>query len=137
MQVQPYLNFEGRCEEAINFYSSALGARVTALMRFKDSPEKPPVGTCQPGSENKIMHASFNIGDSVVMASDCGCSGQPKFQGVSLSLSVKNDADAERRFAALAEGGKVCMPLGRTFFSSSFGVVTDRFDVTWMIVVMP
>jgi PhnB protein len=136
MLVQPYLNFDGRCEEAIEFYRKTLGAEVTMLMRYKDSPEPCPPGMVPPGSDAKVMHASFRVGDTTLMASDCHCKGQPNFQGISLSLSLANDAEAEKRFAALADGGKVGMPLGKTFFSSRFGVVTDRFGVTWMVIVM-
>jgi PhnB protein len=135
MQVQPYLFFDGRCEEAIEFYKSTVGAEVTMLMRFKDSPEPHPPGMLPPGAESKVMHASLRIGDSTVMASDGQCLGQANFQGFSLSLSVANDAEAERLFAALANGGKVCMPLAKTFFSSRFGMVADRFGVSWMIIV--
>ena len=135
MRVEPYLNFDGRCEEAIQFYKTAVGAEVTMLMRFKDSPEPPAVGMCPPGSENKIMHASLKIGDSNVMASDCHGQGNPEFKGISLSITAANDAQAERVFAALSSGGKVTMPMTKTFFSSRFGVATDRFGVTWMIVV--
>ncbi len=135
MQVQPYLFFDGRCEEAIEFYRKALGAEVGMLMRFKDSPEPPAPGTCAPGSEDKVMHASLRIGDTAVMASDGRCQGRPSFQGFSLSLTVRDDAEAERRFAALADGGKVQMPLAKTFFSSRFGMVADRFGVSWMVIV--
>jgi PhnB protein len=135
MRVEPYLTFDGRCEEAIEFYKSALGAEVTMLMRFKDSPESHPPGMVPPGAENKVMHASLRIGDSTVMASDGRCLGRPNFDGISLSLSVSNDAQAERLFAALANGGKVSMPLAKTFFSSRFGMVSDRFGVSWMIIV--
>ncbi len=135
MRVEPYLNFDGRCEEAIQFYKTALGAEVTMLMRFKDSPEPSAPGMCPPGSENKVMHASLKIGDSNVMASDCHGQGKPEFKGISLSISAANDAQAERLVAALADGGKVNQPLTKTFFSSRFGVATDRFGVTWMIVV--
>jgi PhnB protein len=135
MQVQPYLFFDGRCEEAIEFYRKTLGAEVTMLMRFKDSPEPHEPGMVPPGSENKVMHASFRIGDTTVMASDGQCVGKPSFQGFSLSLTVLNDAEAERLFAALADSGKVQMPLTKTFFSSRFGMVADRFGVAWMIIV--
>src|SRR5919108_6640359 len=135
MQVQPYLFFDGRCEEAIEFYKNALGAEVTMLMRFKDSPEPPSPGCVPPGAENKVMHASFRIGETIVMASDGRCLGKPTFQGFSLSLAVPNDAEGERLFAALAEGGQVQMPLAKTFFSSRFGMVADRFGVGWMIIV--
>lgn len=135
MQVQPYLFFDGRCEEAIEFYRKALGAEVRMLMRFKDNPEPPAPGNCPPGSENKVMHANLRIGDTQVMASDGRCQGRPSFQGFALSLTVPDDADAERRFAALADGGKVQMPLAKTFFSSRFGMVADRFGVSWMVIV--
>jgi PhnB protein len=135
MQVQPYLNFDGRCEEALNFYSRALGAEVTALMRFKDSPEPHAPGMVPPGAEDKVMHASFRLGDTTVMASDCHAGGRPSFQGFSLSLTLPDGAAAERAFAALADGGQVQMPLSKTFFSSAFGVVADRFGVSWMIYV--
>jgi PhnB protein len=137
MQVQPYLNFNGRCEEAIEFYRRALGAEVVMLMRFKDSPEPPPPGTHAPGTENKVMHARLQIGDSTVMASDGRCTGQTAFQGVSLSLTVPNEATAQRCFTALCEGGQVQMPLTKTFFSPSFGMVADRFGVMWMVYVAP
>lgn len=135
MLIQPYLFFDGRCEEAIEFYRHALGAEVTMLMRYKDSPEPPQPGMIPPGSENKVMHASLKIGDATVMASDGNCLGKPVFQGVSLSLTVKNDEEAERSFAALCDGGQVQMPLTKTFFSSRFGMVEDRFGVSWMIIV--
>jgi PhnB protein len=135
MIVQPYLFFDGRCEEAVEFYRSALGAEVTMLMRYKDSPDPAPPGMVAPGSENKVMHTSFRIGEATVMASDGQCQGRPNFQGFSLSLTVPNEAEAERLFAALADGGQVQMPLTKTFFSSRFGMVADRFGVPWMIVV--
>ncbi len=137
MQVQPYLFFEGRCEEALEFYRTALGAEVTMMMRFKESPEPMPPGMCPPGSDDKVMHANFCIGESTLMASDGRASGQPVFQGMSLSLSVPSDAEAERLFKALSEGGQVQMPLGKTFYASSFGMVADRFGVSWMIITVP
>ena len=137
MQVQPYVFFEGRCEEAIEFYKHALGAKVEMLMRYKDSPEPPKPGMCPPNSEDKVMHACFRIGETAVMASDGLCTGKQSFQGFSLSLSVENVAEATRLFTALEDGGKVCMPLNKTFFSPSFGMVNDRFGVSWMIIVMP
>lgn len=135
MQVQPYLFFDGRCEEAIGFYCQALGAEVTMLMRFKDSPEPQQPGMVPPGAEDKVMHASLRIGDTAVMASDGRCLGQPAFQGFALSLTAADDAEAERLFAALADGGQVQMPLSKTFFSSRFGMVADRFGVGWMVIV--
>jgi PhnB protein len=136
MLVQPYLNFDGRCEEALNFYKKALGAEVTGLMRMKDSPEAMS-GDCKPGSAEQVLHCAFRIGESTLMASDCYGSGKPTFQGISLSLTARDVAQADRLFNALADGGAVQMPLGRTFFSPSFGVVADRFGVSWMVVVMP
>jgi PhnB protein len=135
MLVQPYLFFDGRCQEAIEFYRRTLGAEVTMLMRFRDAPDPPPPGAIAPGSEDKIMHASLRIGETNVMASDGRCMGTPSFQGVSLSLTVANEAEADRVFAALADGGQVQMPLSKTFFSPRFGMVADRFGVGWMVVV--
>jgi PhnB protein len=135
MQVQPYLFFDGRCEEAVEFYRKALGAQVDMLMRSDESPEPAPPGMVPPGSEKKIMHTSFRIGDTVVMASD-DCSGQPRFQGFSLSLSVSKEAEADRFFNALAAGGKVQMPLTKTFWSPRFGMLTDRYGVGWMVSVV-
>jgi PhnB protein len=137
MQVQPYLHFDGRCEEAIEFYRSKLGAEVTMLMRFKDMPEPHQPGMIPPGAEDKVMHANLRIGDTVVLASDGRCQGKPSFQGFSLSLTVSSDADAERLFGALGDGGQVQMPLAKTFFSSRFGMVADRFGVSWMVYVAP
>jgi PhnB protein len=137
MLIQPYLFFEGRAEEAAEFYRRALGAEVTMLMRNKDAPEQPPPGMLPPGSENKVMHMALRIGDSTVLASDGSCSGKASIQGISLSLTVRDDAEAERTFAALADGGQVSMPLGKTFFSSRFGMVADRFGVSWMVYVAP
>jgi len=135
MRVEPYLFFNGRCEEAVEFYKKALGAKVAMLMRFKDSPEPHAPGMLPPGSENKVMHVSFRVGDTTVMASDGFCKGQTDFQGLSLSLTVSNEAEADRAFAALADGGQVQMPLGKTFWSLCFGMVTDRFGVGWMVTV--
>ena len=136
MQVQPYLFFNGRCEEAIEFYRGALGAKVEMLMRHKDSPEPHAPGTLPPGSENKVMHASFRIGDTTVMASDGhpGEQGHPRFEGFSLSIAVPTDTEAKRLFNALSDGGVVHQPLIATFFSSQFGMVADRFGVLWMVL---
>ena len=136
-QVQPYLFFDGRCEEALEFYKSALGAKIDMLMRFKDSPEPPQPGMCPPGAENKVMHAAFRIGDTLVMASDGRVGGKPEFKGFSLSVNAATEAEADRLFAALGKGGQVHMPLGRTFFSPRFGMVADRFGVSWMVIVLP
>jgi PhnB protein len=137
MQVQSYLFFDGRCEEAIAFYGRALGAKVEMLMRYKESPEPTPPGMIPAGSENKVMHSALRIGETTVMASDGRCQGKPEFHGFSLSLTAADDAEAEKLFAALGEGGQVRMPLAKTFFSSRFGMVADRFGVTWMIIVAP
>ncbi|MGH8809095.1 MAG: VOC family protein [Noviherbaspirillum sp.] len=136
MQVQPYLFFDGRCEEALEFYRSALGAEVTMLMRFTESPE-PPAAGCGAGNDDKVMHAEFRIRDTSLMASDGMCKGQPNFQGFSLSLPAADEADAERLFAKLSDGGQVQMPLAKTFFSPRFGMVADRFGVSWMVIVEP
>jgi PhnB protein len=135
MKVEPYLFFDGRCEEAIELYRKVLGASVDMLMRFKDSPEPPRPGMVPPGSENKIMHASLRIGDARIMASDGQCQGKPHFDGFSLSITAANEAEAKRIFAALSEGGQVRMPLAKTFFSPSFGMLADRFGVGWMVIV--
>lgn len=135
MLVQPYLMFDGRCEEAIEFYRRAVGAETTMLMRFKDSPEPPPPGMVPPGSENKVMHAAMKIGDSTVMATDGGCQQKAAFEGFSLTLTVSNEAEADRRFNALADGGQVRMPLAKTFFSPRFGMLQDKFGVGWMVIV--
>ena len=137
MAIEPYLFFNGRCEEAVEFYKKALGAEVLMMMRFKESPEPHPPGMLPPGSESKIMHACIRIGDASVMASDGRCTGQTDFQGFSLSLAVANEAEAEKKFAALADGGQVQMPLGKTFWSPCFGMVADRFGVGWMVSVAP
>ncbi|MCX5757868.1 MAG: VOC family protein [Candidatus Hydrogenedentes bacterium] len=134
MKVEPYLFFEGRCDEALEFYRKALGAEVTMLMRCRESPEP---YKCQPGTEDNVMHASFRIGDTTLMASDGRCQGRATFQGFSLSISVTDEAEAERCFAALSDGGQVQMPLSKTFFSPRFGMVADRFGVLWMIIVTP
>jgi PhnB protein len=135
--IQPYLFFNGRCEEAVEFYRKALGAEVEIMMRFKDSPEPHEPGMVPPGFENKIMHTSFRIGETTVMASD-GCSAEkPSFQGFSLSLSVPSESEANRAFAALAEAGQVRMPLTKTFWAPRFGMVADRFGIGWMITVPP
>ncbi len=131
MQVQPYLFFEGRCEEALAFYRTALGAEVTALMHYGDSPEPDSI---PPDGKDKVMHANLRIGETTLMASDGMCVGKAAFEGFSLSLAAADDAEAERLFAALAEGGQVRMPLAPTFFASRFGMVADRFGVPWMVV---
>jgi len=131
--IQPYLFFNGSCEQAIEFYRKALGAEIEMMMRFKESPEPPPPGAVPPGFENKIMHASFRVGQTTVLASD-GCSADKlRFQGFSLSLSVPTEAEADRAFTTLADGGQVKMPLTKTFFSPRFGMLEDRFGIGWII----
>jgi PhnB protein len=130
--VEPYLFFDGRCEEAIEFYRRALGAELQFMMRFKESPEPPMVPAT---SGDRIMHATLKIGESSMMLSDGQCEGKPDFRGFALSLRVKDVAEADRLFGALAEGGKVEMPLTKTFFSPRFGMVEDRFGVGWMVIV--
>ena len=127
----PYLFFDGRAQEAIDFYQSTLGAKVQMLMRFKDnpSPEHNP-----PGSAEKVMHSCITIGGGPVMISDGNCAGKPAFQGFSLSYDAADEADAKRRFEALANGGQVQMPLGETFFAKAFGMVADKFGVSWMVI---
>jgi len=131
MAITPYLFFDGRCEEAITFYKKALGAEVQMLMRFKEGPDQ---NMCAPGNEEKIMHACVKVGGMPVMMSDGRAQMQPKFEGFALSLDAKDEADAERLFAALADGGKVQMPLTETFFAKRFGMVADRFGVGWMLL---
>ena len=134
--VQPYLCFNGSCEQAVEFYRKALGAEVLFFMRFKESPEPPQPG-CAPVSGDKVMHTSLRIGATTLMASDGQCSGTTNFDGFSLSLSVANESEADKSFGALADGGKVCMPLVKTFWSPRFGMVVDRFGVSWMIMTVP
>jgi PhnB protein len=134
MQIQPYLFFDGRCEEAADFYRRTLDAEITMLMRWKDCPEPPQPGMTPPDS-SKVMHMSLRVGETNVLASDGSCHGKPDFQGFALSLTVADEAEAKRRFAALADGGEVQMPLGKTFFSPQFGMVKDRFGVAWMVYV--
>ena len=136
MQVQPYLFFDGRCEEAIEFYKKTLGAKVEMMMRFKDNPDKDKNPNCMPSDDNKIMHAAFKVGDTTVMGSDgMAAGGKPEFKGFSLTVSAKDDAEAEKTFAALSDGGKVEMPLTKTFFSSKFGMLNDKFGIGWMVIV--
>ena len=133
--IQPYLFFNGTCEQAGEYYRKALGAQVEMTMRYKESPEPPPPGRIPPGFENKIMHTSFRIGSTTIMASD-DCSGAAaKFEGFSLALSVATEAEADHAFNALADGGKVQMPLNKTFWSPRFGMVTDRFGIGCMVSV--
>ncbi len=131
MMVQPYIFFDGKCDEALEFYKSALGAKVNVLMRFKDNPSP----ECNaPGTADKVMHAEFQIGSSAIMASDGYCKGQPKFDGFSLSIACDSDAEVARLFNGLSQGGEVRMPLGPTFFATSFGMVADKFGVGWMLL---
>jgi PhnB protein len=135
MYVEPYLFFDGRCEEALAFYRNAVGAETVFLMRFKDSPEPPQPGCGGPGLEDKVMHALFRVGDTAIMASDGRCEGRPNFQGFALTVNVNDEAEADRVFARLGEGGQVQVPLAKTFFSPRFGMLADRFGVGWMVIV--
>ena len=132
MKLQPYLFFDGRCQEAIDFYRRTVGAEPKMVMRWKDAPDK---AMCTPANENKVMHAQVQIGDTEVMMSDGRCTGQPKFEGFSLTVSVPNEAEADRVFKALGDGGEVRMPLEKTFFSPRFGMLADKFGVGWMVLV--
>ena len=133
--IQPYLFFNGRCEEAIAFYRKALGAEVQMMMRYKESPEPTPPGMTPPNWGDKIMHASLRVGGNILMASD-GCGEKTAFEGFSLSITVPNEAEADKVFAALSEGGQVRMPLGKTFWAPRFGMLQDKFGVGWMVSVM-
>jgi PhnB protein len=132
--ITPYLTFSGRCEEALEFYRRALGAEIEFMMRFHESPEPPPPGMLQPGFEKKIMHASFRVSGNRLMASD-GCDEKSKFDGFRLTLTVATESEAHQAFNSLADGGRVEMPLGKTFWSPCFGMVTDRFNLGWMVMV--
>jgi len=133
MQLQTYVFFNGRCDEAIEFYKKALGAKVNMLTRFNQNPE--PMPNANPANAEKVMHANVTIGDSVLLMSDGQCQGAAKFEGFSLTVAVKTDDEAKRVFAALSDGGRVGMPLAKTFFSSSFGMLHDRFGINWMVIV--
>jgi PhnB protein len=139
MRVQPYLSFEGRAEEALDFYTKAVGAEVNMKMRFKDAPPMEASASKDCGgppahSAEKIMHSEFKIGESVIMASDGYCSGKANFAGVSLAIQAKDDVEARRIFDGLASGGQVQQPLIKTFFATSFGMLADKFGVSWMVV---
>jgi PhnB protein len=136
MHIQPYLFFNGRCEEAIEFYKTAVGAELQMLLRHKDSPMPPP-GQLPPGSEQKIMHAAFRVGDTVVMASDGMCDGKPVFNGFTLSIAFASEAQVRPVFAKLSDGGNIRMPVEKTFWSPAFGMLVDRFGVSWMVTVAP
>jgi PhnB protein len=133
MQVQTYLFFEGRCEEALEFYQASLGAELGMLMRFRENPDDPEQTMFPPGAEDKVMHASMRIGETTVLLSDGRCNGSPDFTGMSLTLVVPSEVEAERVYKALAESGQIRMPLRKTFFSPAFGMVADKFGVGWMI----
>jgi PhnB protein len=132
MQGLPYLNCDGRCDEALDFYKRVIGAKVEVLMRWKDSPDK---SMCTPQNADKVMHSQLQIGDTTVMASDGRLTGKPNFQGIMLTISTESEAEADTLFNGLADGGRVEMPLGKTFFAPRFGMVADKFGVGWMIIV--
>lgn len=133
MHVEAYLNFDGRAQEAIDFYKSAVGAKVEMVMRFKDAPPEVQ-GSMSPESKDKVMHASFKIGDTTILASDGYCTGKASFAGVSLALSAESPADAEKLFKVLSDGGQVTMPMTEAFFANRFGICTDKFGVAWMVI---
>lgn len=136
MQIKTYLDFNGRCEDAIEFYKKTMGAQVTMIMRFKEAPEAGEgCAGVPPSSENKVMHCSFRIGSTEIMATDGYCQGKTEFKGFSLTHEVADEAEADRVFAALGDGGQIQMPLAKTFFSPKFGMVADRFGVSWMVLV--
>lgn len=142
MQVQPYLYFDGRAEEALKFYEAKLGAKITVMMRYSDAPpgamsaEGCPGGVLPPAE--KVMHANFSIGETQLMASDGMCGGKPEFKGISLTITVPDEKEAERLFAAISsDGGQVQMPLTPTFFAARFGMAADKFGVSWMILGKP
>jgi PhnB protein len=132
MNLQPYLFFDGKCDEALDFYKKAVGAEPKMLMRFSQAPDQSMVS---PGSENKVMHAQVQIGDTTVLMSDGRCTGNSNFQGFALTLTAKSENEADKTFNALADGGKVTMPMAKTFFSPRFGMLTDKFGVGWMVLV--
>jgi len=134
--IQPYLFFGGRCEEALAYYGTVLGAKVDMLVRYSDSPEPHAPGSIPAGFEDKVMHSSFHIGESTILASDGNEEG-PHFNGVSLSVNLPNEEEARKAFDGLADGGEVMMPLGKTFWSPCFGMLTDKFGLDWMISVAP
>jgi PhnB protein len=129
--VQPYIFFDGKCEEALEFYKGAIGAKVDMMMRFKEAPDQSQM---QPNTGEKVMHAAFHVGTTQVLASDGHCAGKPSFQGFGLALNAKDDAEAEKLFTAVGKGGQVQQPLVKTFFASKFGMVTDRFGIMWMVI---
>jgi len=129
--VQPYIFFDGKCEEALEFYKGAIGAKVDMMMRFKEAPDQSQM---QPNTGEKVMHAAFHVGSTQVLASDGHCAGKPSFQGFGLALNAKNDAEAEKLFAAVGNGGQVLQPLTKTFFASKFGMVADKFGIMWMVI---
>ena len=131
MKVQPYVFFDGKCDEALQFYQRALGAKVNALMRFSEAPDQSQI---KPESKNKVMHSAFQIGETEILASDGYCLGAPAFQGFALTINAANSAEALKLFTGIAEGGKIQMPLEKTFFAASFGIAVDKFGVSWMVI---
>ncbi|NJO32986.1 MAG: VOC family protein [Rhodospirillales bacterium] len=131
MKVQPYVFFDGKCEEALEFYKRAIGAKVNALMRFGEAPDQSQI---KPESKNKVMHSAFQVGETEILASDGYCLGAPAFQGFALTINAADNAEALRLFTGIAEGGKIQMPLEKTFFAASFGIAVDKFGVNWMVI---
>ena len=131
MKVQPYVFFDGKCDEALQFYQRALGAKVNALMRFSEAPDQSQI---KPENKNKVMHAAVQIGETEILVSDGYCLGAPAFQGFALTIHAANSAEALKLFTAIAEGGKIQMPLDKTFFAAKFGIAVDKFGVNWMVI---
>jgi PhnB protein len=132
MNVQPYLFFDGKCVEALEFYKKAIAADVKTVLRWKDSPDP---SMCTPANADKVMHAHFNVGDTAILASDGHNNGAPKFEGFALTITTKSEAEADKLFGALSDGGNVTLAMTKTFFSPHFGMLADKFGVHWMIMV--
>jgi PhnB protein len=135
MKLNPYLLFDGDCEAAFKFYEQALGAKTQSLMRFSEAPKQPGAADCRmpAGFNDKVLHARIAIGDQIVMASDAPTGHYDKPSGTRLTLNFDKPSEAERVFHTLAEGGKVDMPIAKTFFAERFGMLSDRFGIPWMI----
>ena len=134
--ITPYLFFNGRCDEAIEFYKAALDAEIEYIMRFDESPEPLPDGTLPPNFDKKIMHATITVRGVKLMVSD-GCAEELEFLGFRLAISEPTEEQARATFRALAESGTVDIPIGPTFWSPCYGMVTDKFGMPWMVSVEP
>ncbi len=130
MQINPYLFYNGNCEAALKFYEKTLGAKIEAMLTYEGGPDEMQI---PPDYKKKVMHAKITIDGEVIMASDAPPGHFNPPQGFSVSLQVEDPTDAERRFKALSEGGKVNLPFGKTFFSKGFGMCVDQFGPPWMV----